>query len=299
MHRNLSSTSTVAGKRMLPSVSERPSKRAKLESSEAGTRKEFLNSLRAICDRWAVHVKFDDGEEGVVDGVEVLRRFLRDTLPPKGKKFPLQECGCRHGGGYLPLGVEMCRTSGTVDKNKAQGFVMSDFKQSLREWLRSKQSDPNSIISDVEDSDLEEEAGDAEEAHMSQPISLSSFDALKYPSSPQPGDSGYARKSTKQRLPVLFYLVHHSNTRETFKNVFKQLCKPDLYLVHLCGCGLNTEALKGACVVGSHLKLAPSELNREHVHYHFVLAQLSSKESYLTTLDAIKGSSGGKYDDIF
>ena len=88
MKRNFSSASTIAGKHMLPSISERPSKRTKLES-DVGNRKEFLYSLRAICDRWAVHVKMDG--EGVADGLEVLRRFLRDMLPPKGKKFPLQE----------------------------------------------------------------------------------------------------------------------------------------------------------------------------------------------------------------
>ena len=298
MLRNPSLASTVVGKRTLPSTSDRPSKRTKTDS-DVGNRKEFLNSLRAICDRWAVHVKVDGGEGVVVDGLEVLRRFMRDTLPPKGKKFPLQECECRHRRGFLPPGLEMCRTSGTVDKNKAQGFVMSDFKRSLREWLRPKQRDPNSIVSDIEDSDSEEEAGDMEEVQSSQPISLSSFDTAQYPSSPQPGDSGYTRKSTKQRLPVLFYLLYHSDTCESFKLAFKQLCKPDLYLVHLCGCGLNTDTLRGACVVGSHLKLAPLELNREHVHFHFVLAQLPSKESYLATLNAIRGGSDGKYDDVF
>jgi hypothetical protein len=289
------SPSSSSLKRALPPNSDaRINKRPKFEG-EASSRKQFLNSLRAICDRWAVHVRGEG--DAVVDGKELLRLFLRDTLPPKGKKFPLQGCDCRHKGGYLPSDREMCRTAGTVDNGKANAFVMSDLKHSLRNWLKTKRRNPHFEVTDVEDSD--EEEVELEES-ASQPISLSSYDVDRYPSSPvKQGDSGWKRKSTKQRLTVLFYLLHHSNSCDTFNSAFKELCLPDLHLVHLCGCGLNIEGLYGACVVGSHLKLASSELNREHVHYHFVLAHSKSKEAYLATLAAIKGGSGGRFDDVF
>lgn len=284
-------------KRALPLNSEtRVNKRPKSEG-EASSRKQFLNSLRAICDRWAVHVRGEG--DSVVDGKELLRLFLRDTLPPKGKQFPLQECDCRHEGGHLPSDREMCKTGGTVDSGKANAFVMSDLKHSLRSWLKTKRRNPYFEVTDVEDSDEEEVELELEESE-SQPISLSSFDAERYPSSPiKQGEPGWKRKSTKQRLTVLFYLLFHSDGRDTFNSAFKRLCLPDLHLVHLCGCGLNIEGLRGACVVGSHLKLATSELNREHVHYHFVLAHSQSKQAYRATLDAIKGSAEGKYDDVF
>lgn len=294
MHRATSNTSL--DKRKAIEIERGPYKRPKVDD-EAGSRKQFLHSLRAICDRWAIHVHIE-GSEGVADGKELLRYFLRETLPPKGKKFPLRECECRHKDGFLPSGKEMCKTSGTVDNGKAQAFVMSDFKQSLRLWLKSKQKSNATLVTDVEDSSVEEE-NEVEET-SSQPVSLSSYDADRYPSSPlKPGDANWRRKSTKQRLAVLFYLLSHSDKRDAFNSAFKQLCAPGLHLVHLCGCGLNTETLHGACIVGSHLKLARAELNREHVHYHFVLSHLSSKESYLAALSAIKGGAGGKFDDVF
>jgi len=282
--------SSIALKRSMPSVDSRPAKRPKTEH----TRKKFLNDLRAICDRWAVHVKVDDSMVAV-DGKEVLRAFLRDILlPPPGKKFPLKECGCRHGKGLLPPGKEMCMTAGTVDTGKANAFVMFDLKQMLRSWLNSKKR--HSVeVTDVEDSS---EGGSDDECET-QPLE-SSYNPLAYPSSPlKPGDIGFKRKSTKQRLAILFYLLHHSGDRVSFSRAFKELCDPELHLVHLCGCGLSIDGLKGSCVTGSHLKLASAELNREHVHYHFVLQLAPSKEAYLQLWSAIKGSEDGRFDDVF
>lgn len=279
-----------------PSVDSRTSKRVKPD--EVHSRKKLLNDLRAICDRWAVHVEVDNSTtHHVVDGKELLRMFLRDILlPPKEKKFSLQECKCRHGEGHLPPGKDMCMTGGTVDAGKANAFVMSDLKQTLRTWLKSKKKHSLVEVTDVEDSDIEISDDEGE----SQPFPESSYTVSAYPSSPlKPGDVGYKRKSTKQRLCVLTYLVSHSDTRDSFNRAFKQLCEPDLHLVHLCGCGLNIDGLKGACVTGSHLKLAPAELNREHVHYHYVLQMAPSKDAYLKIWDAIRGSAEGRFDDVF
>lgn len=284
-------------KRSYPSTDSRQtSKRSKGENEVGHSRKKMLNDLRAICDRWAVHVKVDDGltTSAVVDGKELLRLFLRDILlPPKGNKFPLQECQCRHRKGFLPAGKDKCMTAGTVDSGKANAFVVSDLKQTLRSWLKSRSKSAD--VTDVEDeSDEDDDDGEGE------PFPESSYTPSVYPSSPlKPGDPGYKRKSTKQRLAVLHYLVSHSDTRVSFNCAFKQLCEPGLHLVHLCGCGLNIDGLKGSCVTGSHLKLAPPELNREHVHYHFVLQNAPSKDAYLRIWDAIKGSEEGRFDDVF
>lgn len=272
-------------------------KRAKPSVAPGHSRKKFLNDLRAICDRWAVHVSVD-GSQVVVDGKELLRLFLRDTLlPATGSKFPLKECKCRHAKGFLPPGKDKCLTGGTVDAGKAQAFVMSDLKKALRQWLQSRKRH-TAEVTEVEDS--EEEDSDNDAAGESQPLTESSYAQSAYPSSPlKPGDLGYVRKSTKQRLTVLQYLVSHSDTRVSFDRAFKQLCEPDLHLVHLCGCGLNIDGLHGACVTGSHLKLAPSELNRDHVHFHFVLHAAPSQDAYLRMWGAIQGSDGGKFDDVF
>ena len=295
---NSASTSNTSrpSKRPDPGFGKPPAKKQKRDVGGEGTsRKVFLNQLRAICDRWVVHIRASIEEvvgEGVVDGKEVLRLFIRDYL--QSAKFTLVDCKCRHGDGRLPPEREMCQTGGTVDLGKASAFVMADFKKALYSWLNDRKSDPAVLVTDIEDMSGSEEEDDEVEPPSS------SFDLELYPSSQlKPGDEGFKRKSTKQRLTVLQYLLSHSHSRADFSRAFKGLCDPDMYLVHLCGCGINTIGLRGACVTGSHLKLAPAELNREHIHYHFVLENASSTESYLTLLDGMKGSLEGKYDDVF
>jgi hypothetical protein len=289
-----SKVSHFGSKRSDPGFEIPPSKKQKREVGDSASRKIFLNQLRAICDRWVVHVEVNDliGEaEGVVDGKEVLRLFIRDFLPRS--KFKLVDCKCRHEKGRLPLGKEMCQTGGTVDMGKASAFVMSDLKKALYEWLNNRKRNPADVVTDIEDVS----EGEDEEGELDLP---SSYDPDHYPSSdPRPGDKGYKRKSTKQRLTVLQYLLSHSQSRADFSRAFAGLCDPDLYLVHLCGCGLNSMSLRGSCVTGSHLKLARAELNREHIHYHYVLDNAPSKESYLALLAAMKGSLEGKFDDVF
>lgn len=289
------SSTSRPSKRPDPGFGKPPAKKQKKHGGSEGTsRKVFLNQLRAICDRWVVHLRMPLEEaagEVVVDGKEVLRLFIRDSM--QTAKFNLVDCRCRHASGRLPPTKEMCQTGGTVDLGKASAFVMADLKGSLYTWLAARKRDPAVLVTDVED------MSDSEEDDVEDLLS-SSFDPTEYPSSQlKAGDDGFKRKSTKQRLTVLQYLLCHSHSRADFNRAFKGLCDPDLYLVHLCGCGINTTSLRGACVTGSHLKLAPAELNREHVHYHYVLENALSKESYLTLLDGMKGSLEGKFDDVF
>lgn len=274
-------------------------KRPRVEKGGDGSsRKKFLNELRAICDRWIVHIKVDGSEVAEarpVDGKEVLRLFLLDLLGPKGKKFPLRDCKCRHAMQGTPSGTKMCQTAGTVDQGKANAFVMSDLKKDLRAWLKAKQRRQSDVVSDIEDS--EEEGSDGGEIHESIP---SSYVESVYPSSPnKPGEPGYKRRTTKQRVTVLFYLYANANSRDSFSRAFKGLCDSSAQLVHLCGCGLSIGELKGSCVVGSHMKLASAELNREHIHYHFVLENAPDRASYLKMHGALKGGAGGKFDDVF
>lgn len=299
------STSRVPSKRTNSGVDEPPPKRYKAEKHKGASggnqtsgRKHFLNQLRAICDRRAVNVVVDDlyGEDeevGVVDGREVLRLFLRVRLL---RRYRLSDCDCRHKDGRHPPEMEMCQTGGTVDSGKASAFVMADFKKDLYEWLDGRKRCQNYVVSDVELAEDEDEEDDLDLAGFSQPP----YDPRHYPSSqPRPREFGYMRKTTKQRLTVLQYLYSHSQSRATFNLAFRELCDPKLHLVHLCGCGINTESLRGSCVTGSHMKLASAELNREHVHYHFVLENAPSNESYRTLLAGMKGSLDGKFDDVF
>jgi len=259
-----------------------------------------LNQLRAICDRRVVHVNVGDliGEEdgtAVVDGKELLRLYIRNSV---ASQFRLVDCNCRHKNGRLPSEMGVCQTGGVVDQGKASAFVMSDFKKALYLWLKPRMRSPTLVVTDVEDSSEGDEDNNSD-PDLDLPSSLP-YDPKQFPSSlPRPGELGYSRKSTKQRLTVLQYLLSHSHSRAAFNRAFRELCDPDLYLVHLCGCGINTPGLRGACVTGSHMKLAPAELNREHIHYHYVLQNAPSKESYQALLAAFKGSSGGKYDDVF
>jgi hypothetical protein len=291
-------TSFVPSKRTNSALEEPPAKRHKGKGGgETSGRKLFLNQLRAICDRRAVNVKVDDlleeGEEvGVVDGREVLRLYLRDRLQ---SRYRLSDCECRHGDGRHPPEMGMCQTGGTVDNGKASSFVMSDFKKDLYAWLDGRKRYQNFVATDPE-FDADDDEDDDLGLGPSEPL----YDSRQYPSSqPHAGQFGYRRKTTKQRLTILQYLHSHSHSRADFISAFRQLGDPDLYLVHLCGCGINTQSLKGACVRGSHMKLASAELNRDHIHYHFVLENASSKESYEALLAGMKGSLEGKYDDIF
>lgn len=299
MYKNIASSSL---KRAAPSIdsSVAPKKSRKTKTPRTTTgddeddanRKQFLRQLRAICDRYAVHMKAVDAAGKKVDGKELLRLFLRSELLGL---YKLEPCQCVHGGGHLPPGKEPCRTGGTKDKLKAVAFVKHTLKGALRDWLEANKSDPDLAISDVESSD-EEEGGEVEEdAEESQPAYIPSSYALEaYPSSPE----SQKRKSTKQRLTVLYYLLSHSGTSSEFATAFRNLCDPDLHLVHLCGCGVCTGTFK-ACVTGSHLKLAKADLNREHVHYHRVLHAAPTKDAYLALCGAVKGSEGGRFDDVF
>jgi len=281
-------------------MSEPASKRRKLEpkSDEEG-RKRWLKQLRAMCDRKSTVVMV--GGVGNLSGLELLRLFVLDVFSDSGaykKVFPMMKLECRHETEeFRPVGITACYTSGTKDKGKAQGFVLSDLKKKLRQWLNDR------TISDKPEADLSDDDSDdgtATEREYSPVVpSLppsSSWDASKYPSSQTAGDG--ARKSTKARLVVLTYLHHHSTSKDTFREAFKALTTSNDALLHLCGCGLANADLNG-CVTGSHLKLASLDLNREHTHLHFTMRLATSGEGYSQMLQSISGSAGGAYDDVF
>jgi len=97
---------------------------------------------------------------------------------------------------------------------------------------------------------------------------------------------------------VLTYLHHHCGSSVAFREAFKGLTTSSDALLHLCGCGLG-DADHPGCVTGSHLKLASLDLNLEHTHLHFTLRLATSSVGYKQMLDAISGSTGGVYDDVF
>lgn len=281
-------------------TSEPATKKARTttEADETG-RKPFLRKMRAICDRYAVHAVSVDAQ--AVEGIELLRRFMRDELP---KCYPLTPCTCHHAGDRLPPGVPMCASGGTPDtskQRKANGFVMASAKNYLRKWLaklvpEDVEVDDEDLV-DSEDEGSGDEIGDDEEP--SQVTIASSYNAGHYPSTPVAQRSGAHRKSTKGRLMVLYYLSAQASTRKSFLEAYRALCDVNTQLVHLCGCGLAGEGMASACVVGSHVKVATADLNRRHTHYHHVLRNATSKERYLKLLEGIRDSEGGEMNDVF
>jgi hypothetical protein len=280
-----------------------PRKRSRAtESSEEG-RKKWLKELRAICDRKATVVAAaGHGSKGNNSGLEILRLYLRDVFSEVGDKprlFPMKELECRHqDADFRPSHVEACYAGGTIDKGKAQGFVLSDFKKKLRRWLVSctDGEDLEAGLSDEDKLSSEEEEVIQVVVPEGSQVSDSSWDPLKYPSSTPV--EGSRRRSTKARLMVLTYLHQHSATAHEFREAFKALTTSDDALLHLCGCGLGSDASRG-CITGSHLKLASLELNRDHTHVHFTLRLATTGEGYQSMLQAIRGSRGGEFDDVF
>ena len=271
-------------------------------------RKLFLGHLRATCERWSSQVdlgSMSGKPAGQAEGLDVLRLFIRDTLTrpgtaeaeASGKKFPLSECQCRHTRVVgTPEGVDPCFTGGVKDAGKAQSFVMEDFRVTLLKWLKARQ------ISSVELSDVEpvEVESDGESSEDEPEAPTSSFQVADYSSTDflAPGRTK-RRTTTKQRLTVLTYLLHHSDTLVEFKAAFKALCKSDAGLLHLCGCGISNDDHPMSCVTGSHLKLESQDLNQDHTHLHFALRLVSTRDGYLKMLDSLRGSRGGLYDDVF
>lgn len=264
-------------------------------------RATFMNKLRAKAERWTF-------ESENIDGKDVIRIFLRENLK---ELFPLRKCDCHHKS-RRPEGIESCKTGGIVDAKKAQGFVASDFDRRFRNYLASHevksvekgvrrlkkevQDEVQSWFGDDDDEADVEIVEDSSQFPLSMPPA-SDFDEAEFPSSsPVPTAK---RKSTKQRLTVLYYLLEHSGSRKEFEEAWVGLQDPELQLVHLCGCGLSYGTFKGACVVGSHMKLATAELNREHAHFHFILRGAATRAQYLQQLACFKGSHDGRFDDVF
>jgi hypothetical protein len=315
---SLSITSNNSLKRDLDINPWTQSKRAKTLDVEGGGkralslaegRKLFLGHLRATCERYSSKVdlgEFGAGPIGRVEGLDILRLFLRDVLAKpemsslqcevQGKKFPLSACSCRHKIVGVPSGLQPCYTGGIKDNKKAQAFVMEDFRIVLLKWLRAHLVDSTDTVSDVEEMHGEE----VESEEDNEPSQATSFIPSDYPSSPfLASDRKKKRVTTKQRLVVLQYLRHHSQSFAAFRVAYKALCDPNVNLLHLCGCGISDSEHPNGCVTGSHLKLASQELNRDHVHVHFTLKLASSREKYLQMLESLKGGKEGVYDDVF
>lgn len=267
--------------------------KSELAGGDAGGRKVFLNKLRAICNRVAVHCQPAGG--GLRDGKELLRLFIRDAMGPSSKRWTPRDLECRHAG-MRPDGVEMCQTAGTRDMGKANAFLIRTLKSDLRKWLKAKKTDPNFDWSESESEEDDEGGDEFDDDVVELRVPTSSFNADDYPSS-QPEKS---QISTKQRLTLLTYLLAHSESRADFSQALRDLGDKTLCLVHLCGCGISsTELPNGACVTGSHLKLASAEVNRIHTHYHEVIRRKSTKVQYIALLKSIQGEPDGQFDDVF
>lgn len=85
------------------------------------------------------------------------------------------------------------------------------------------------------------------------------------------------RSSTKMRAATLGYLWGFASRPNELREQFRLLVtRPDLHVLHLCGCGMSYTISSGArvpgCVEHSHLRLGLSRENGHHRNFHIVLS---------------------------
>jgi hypothetical protein len=103
--------------------------------------------------------------------------------------------------------------------------------------------------------------------------------------------SQQARSSTKMRAATLAYLRGFARDPERLREEMYRLRKErDLYVLHLCGCGLPYTNESGTLVPGccewSHLRLGTSVENALHRSYHIVMEK-SNVEDFPQLCDII------------
>jgi len=95
-----------------------------------------------------------------------------------------------------------------------------------------------------------------------------------------------ARSSTKMRTATLAYLCQFWADPGRLEEEFSRLLKrPDLHILHLCGCGLCQKVPSGpglggtrilGCTEPTHLKLGTSEENSLHTSMHRAMNAISN-----------------------
>jgi hypothetical protein len=102
------------------------------------------------------------------------------------------------------------------------------------------------------------------------------------------------RLSTKMRAHTLAFLWGFADQPGELRKQFRLLrSRSDLWVLHLCGCGLSLQGQDKVqnygCTEKTHLILGGRELNDLHKSYHIVLG-MSPASNYPTIVSAIRGN---------
>lgn len=133
------------------------------------------------------------------------------------------------------------------------------------------------IVSALLDADdehgVQEDASDPATRPRSSGTGISSLSDYPYSQASRGRGSTVARSSTKMRGATLAYLVQFADDPMALKAEFRRLRdRRDLWILHLCGCGICWEGPDGqarlGCCEPTHLRLGTSEENRAHTAAH-------------------------------
>ncbi|KAI2778470.1 hypothetical protein F4815DRAFT_447187 [Daldinia loculata] len=113
---------------------------------------------------------------------------------------------------------------------------------------------------------------------------------------------GQLRRSTKMRVATLAYLCNFADQPDLLRREFRRLREdPELYVLHLCGCGLclgksDSGIRIGGCCEKTHLKLGSAVENSRHRTFHETI-RLAVDDDYPTLVGIVHRSVGG--DGVF
>lgn len=279
-----------------------PKEEDKASEEEPKGRKKFLRDLQAIAlksflkgEKWKEPSKQDKHT-----AKELVRSWFQEEF---GVKMPFKGLSdCRHNKdpGFIPVGEEPCRTAGTSDRNKPMMFLMHSVQNWLIKWLQQKGVfSQQRALRLLEEYAPDEDTASPRSTQKSSQI-VSSFDPEQHDVEIDLSKRALDRKTTKQRLPMMFYLHEHSGDSDSFRRAWRGLCQPGNEVAHLCGCGTNwlEDKFTSACVTGSHLKLVDKSSNLEHKNFHHVLSRAPTSAVYQKLVKYMRQCNPGENGDL-
>jgi len=111
-------------------------------------------------------------------------------------------------------------------------------------------------------------------------------------------EGGGRSASTKLRVATLAYLCRFADNPSMLREEFRRLKNSDLWVLHLCGCGLCIPAsieqpkLYGCCEP-SHLTLGSSVTNAHHRTFHETIA-LAQTDDYPALVEIVQRATDGE-----
>lgn len=113
-----------------------------------------------------------------------------------------------------------------------------------------------------------------------------------YSSSQDSANQYTGRSSTKIRVHTLAYLWGFADRPRRLREQFRILrTTPDLWVLHLCGCGISGRGVDGSqnygCTEKTHLILGSRELNEAHKNHHFTI-RYTPADNYARLISALR-----------